>query len=351
MSSHDIDVDLFYPMSQAAPRPGYDALLDETLRWAVGRGVLRAGSASYRSLERMRTNLATVLAYPGARAEVAQFISDFFGWFLLLDDELESMGRSEEDLPDISARFDQHLRALAEPDAHPARGEGGLVRGARDLGARMRAIGSPSWRGRFCESMRTYFYQGVLAEITHRVRGTVPSVPEYTELRIDSSGVYPSFDLVEVVSGDELPAGVAAHPAIRRVREQGAIVISWANDILSFHKERDSGHALTLPLLLMHHDGLWDRQALAATAGIHNAEMARYVALKRAVLGSAALDTPLLRGWLRGVDRVIRGLLEWQLMAARYTQGRRLRARVVEENIDAPGAISRPAQADARSPG
>ena len=37
-------------------------------------------------------------------------------------------------------------------------------------------------------SMRTYFNQGVLPEMIHDVHGTLPSLTEYTELRVDSSG-------------------------------------------------------------------------------------------------------------------------------------------------------------------
>ena len=176
--------------------------------------------------------------------------------------------------------------------------------------------------------MQTYFYDGVLPEINHRVRGTLPSMTEYTELRVESSGSYPIFDLIEPAIGIELPPDIAAHPLIQHARKVAAVVISWANDVLSCHKERGPRGALNLPALLVADCGLSDGQALDVTVGIHNAEMRHYLSLKQDVLKVAALDCAAVHAWLRGLDVVMRGLLGWQLEAARYTYGRQLAVRI-----------------------
>lgn len=332
MDFYDGDVTLFYPADwQVTARAGHEDLLEGTMRWSVEQGIVQPGSSSHRSLERMRSDLATVLAYPAAHGEAAQFISDFIGWYLLLDDELESSsGHGEDDLRRMPALFDQYLDALTDPSAFQAPDMSGLLRGALDLGARVDGLASPAWQARFWESMRTYFYHGVLPEMTHSVRKTLPSLTEYTELRIDSSGWYPISDLIELSSGMELPTEVAAHRLVQEIRKVAAITISWANDILSFHKEQTGQRGLNLPFLLMSDCDLQEAHALRATAGIHNAEMRRYLSLKQEAQSVNGFDSAAMRSWLRNMDIVMRGLLEWQFLAARYTQGRSLAVRVMD---------------------
>ena len=112
MFTSDKGITLFYPMDwEPTPRAGHEALLARTMRWGVELGVVYPGSPRYRSLQRMRSDLATALAYPDARGQNAQFISDFIGWYLLLDDALEAA----EDLSRMTARFDECLAALTDP--------------------------------------------------------------------------------------------------------------------------------------------------------------------------------------------------------------------------------------------
>lgn len=322
---------LYYPAEwRAQLRSQHGSLLDGTVRWALQNRVVQPESRAHRSLERMRSDLATGLAYPSATGGVAQFLSDFIGWYLLLDDVMESLSQPDVTQPSLSSVFDRYLHALAEPGAssdHPP--DDGLLHGALDLGTRLRALGSPAWRARFCGSMRTYFHRGVLAEVEHRSARTVPGLREYVELRAESSGSYPIFDLIEVASGQELPATIAEHPAMRELRKVAAVVISWANDVLSFHKERRRPHALNLPGLLMHHNGMDDEHALQRSVLMHNEEMRWFITIKQQLLGWSGADGVAVRSWLHGLDVVMRGLLEWQLLAARYTHGRSLDLRVV----------------------
>jgi hypothetical protein len=315
------------------PNGRHEELQAATLLWSVERGVVRPASPAHRSLARMRSDLATVLAYPGARGHSAQLISDFIGWYLLLDDELESSGaRDDLTLAAMPSIFDRYLEALAGACGPCPAGEapGELLRGALDLGVRLRALGSPAWQARFLRSMRTYFDQGVLPEMIHYAHGTLPSMSEYAELRVDSSGSYPIFDLIELASERELPERIAAHPLIRELRRSAALTISWANDVLSFHKEKhpDRTGALNLPRLLMTDGGLSEQQAFQVSVGIHNGEMRHYLRLQQAVREDAALDPATVQPWLRDLDVVMRGLLEWQLLAARYTELRGLKVSV-----------------------
>lgn len=326
---------LYPPWLHGAPRPGHEELLTETVSWALRRRVVEPASPSLPSLERMRSDLATVHAYPTATGERAQFISDFIGWYLLLDDALEAIDSEEGCLPRMSARFDRCFAALTRPGEFEEEEEeeepDGLVRGALDLGRRVRALSSPAWQARFHESMRTYYHQGVVHELAHGIRGTLPDFAAFTNFRVESSGSYPIFDLIELAGGRELPFEVATHPAIRRLRRVAAIVISWANDVLSSHKEHRN--PLNHPVLLVRHKGMEARQALNETVAMHNAEMLRFMAMKQSVLEEATLNTSCVRGWLDDLVMVMRGLLEWQLRATRYTSGRDLNVCIVEPDL------------------
>jgi hypothetical protein len=322
---------LYPPWLHVAPRPGHEALLTETVSWALRQRVVAPASPALHSLERMRSDLATAQAYPTATGERAQFISDFIGWYLLLDDALEAIGPEESCLPRMSARFDRCFAALTRPGEFKEEEPDGLVRGALDLGRRVCSLSSPVWQARFHESMRTYYHQGVLHEITHSMRGTLPDFAAFTDFRVESSGSYPIFDLIELARGRELPFEVATHPAIKKLRRVAAIVISWANDVLSSHKEHRN--PLNHPVLLVRHKGMEARQALNETVAMHNAEMLRFMMMRKNVLREAALDIPSVRGWLDDLVMVMRGLLEWQLRAARYTTGRNLNVCIVEPEL------------------
>jgi hypothetical protein len=328
------DMQLLYPpWPHVAPGPGHETLLSRTVSWALRQRVVEPASPSLYSLERMRSDLATVHAYPTATGERAQFISDFIGWYLLLDDALETIDPEERFLPRMSARFDRCFAAMTQPSELEEEEESeALVAGALDLGRRVRALSSPAWQARFHESLRTYYHQGVVHEIAHRARGTLPDFAAFTDFRVESSGSYPIFDLIELARGRELPLEVAAHPAIQELRRVAAIVISWANDVLSSHKERRT--PLNHPVLLVRHKGMDAQQALDETVAVHNAEMLRFMTIKQNVLREAALDTSGVRGWLDDLVMVMRGLLEWQLRATRYTSGRHLSVRIVELDLN-----------------
>lgn len=338
-ADNDTTQRLLYPLgSHVSPQPGHERLLAETVHWALRHRVVEPGSRSLHSLERMRSDLATVLAYPGASGERAQFISDFIGWYLLLDDAMEVVASEEHCVLQTTASFERCFAALTRPDELDEEPRDGLARGALDLARRARSLGSSAWRMRFYESIRTYYYQGVLHEITYCARGTVPGVEEFTNFRVESSGSYPIFDLIELAAARELPLNIAAHPTIQQLRRAAAVVISWANDIASFHKEQ-RGSSLNYPLLLMHQKGICARQALDETTRIHNAEIMRFMLMVQSALCTAVLDTPHVPDWLHDLQTVMRGLLEWQMRATRYTSGRSIGVRIVESDFRAPHLV------------
>lgn len=255
-------------------------------------------------------------AYPDARFEILCLCSDWISWLFIADDQYDE-GRIGMEPGRLSNALDRFVAILSPggrliPVSPLEIALGDMKQRMLDLGATQR------WVERFKASNIDYF-GGCVQEARHRASGTLPTVDEYRKMRRSSVGILECFDLIELSILEFLPKSLVENDDLRSVRENGADVSAWVNDLVSFDKESKRGDPSNLLVALMSETGCDAKTAAVMTVEIHNTQM-------RDLLAAEARLAENLRGDYRrlalrysaGIKDWVRGSYDWMLRSSRY---------------------------------
>lgn len=310
-------LDLGYPW--LAPSVPTALAVERAARaWVVEQGILAEDQLT-RRFDPVNVGLLTALSYPRAAQERQELIAQLLAWIFIQDDVFDEAVAQHDPtrLRGVLERYAATLRgAPLDKDAGPS-----LVALA-SLRERIVEIADPVWMDWFCESMRGFWIDGILEETRLRSLGTTPDRRSYTRMRVQSIGVLPFIDLVELAEGFAVPRVVCADPAVMRLRLRTAEIISWANDVFSYEKERRAGDPNNLVHVLMQHEGLSLADAVDRVVRIHDREV---LAFERDVERLPYIGAvPHLDELIQGHRDWMRGALDWQRLSRRYSSGRDL---------------------------
>jgi 5-epi-alpha-selinene synthase len=284
-----------------------------TIDWARRLHLLRR-DAAYRRLERVQYGMLMARAYPSAAPATLQIATDWSTWLFLLDDQCDEagIGHSPEQLAGLHTRLLDVLHGVP-----PHQDEEPLVHGLWDLYVRLGAYATEGWLRRFSDSVGMYFTANIW-EATNRQRSLIPDAESYRAKRPYTSAVYPCLMLIELTDDLRLPSAVYDHSDVQRLALMTNNVISWANDIISFEKERRQGDVHNLVLILAHEQQLTLQAAVEQVAALHDAEIHDFIALAAQLpTFGPAIDADLQR-YVAGMRFWMRGNLDWSIGTARY---------------------------------
>jgi hypothetical protein len=210
-----------------------------------------------------------------------------------------------------------------------AKGKGGRVFQAEEIPSSRRgakagvaSAGGPWARGgdhlpgRFCSHLADYF-DATLAELRARRAGECPDTGSYIRLRQQSGGVFTAFALVEMIEDAHLSRAVREHSSMRQIAEAANNVIAWSNDLLSLDNDlRDAGH-ISLVIALQHEHGRSLQESVDTAAGMHDAEVRRFLTLERELPHFGRHSGAVFR-YLRGLRWWMRANLDWSIATGRY---------------------------------
>ncbi len=80
------------------------------------------------------------------------------------------------------------------------------------------------------------FFKAVAKQSRDRANGVIPDLNSYIEVRRDTSGCKPCFQLIEFAGGFDLPDEVVQNHEIQEMEEATNDLVTWSNvRIFSFH--------------------------------------------------------------------------------------------------------------------
>jgi hypothetical protein len=180
-----------------------------------------------------------------------------------------------------------------------------------------RSVMPQSWQDRFVEAVRHHL-DGVLVEAEAKSAGHRPSVDDYVQRRRATSAAYVAHVLTEFAARAPLPDAVHAHPAVQAYSTAGNDLLSWFNDLLSLDRDEATSGGHNLVLALAAERGLSTADAVQAAVSRWQDRMDSFAHLRAAVPSfGPALDVNV-RHFLDGVDRSVRGTIDWSLETVRY---------------------------------
>ncbi|WP_326649950.1 MULTISPECIES: selina-4(15),7(11)-diene synthase [unclassified Streptomyces] len=303
---------IFSPIPPAI-HPRHADIDVQTAAWAE---TFRIGSDELRGklvMQDIGTFSARIL--PEGREEVVSLLADFVLWLFGVDDghcEEGELGRRPGDLAGLLHRL---LRIAQNPEA-PMLLDDPLAAGLRDLRLRVSRYGTAGQTARWVDALREYFFS-VVWEASHRSAGTVPDLNDYTLMRLYDGATSVVLPLLEMGHGYELQPHERDRTTVRAAAEMASFIITWDNDIFSYHKERSGpGYFLNVLRVLEQESGLGTDQALTTAIAQRDRVMCLFMRLSDYV---AEQGSPQLRQYLQSLASFIRGAQDWGISSVRYT--------------------------------
>ncbi|GGZ33836.1 terpene synthase family protein [Streptomyces poonensis] len=185
----------------------------------------------------------------------------------------------------------------------------------QDIVRRFRALGTPSQVRRFAHAHRAWL-SGAAWQIGNQAVGRMPGPDEYLAMRLLASGGEPTFAMLELATGQEVPDGEMQRPAVRALTEMAVLVAALDNDRHSLRKEAERDLAdQNVFTVLMQHRSLSLPEAVEEAVRLRDRVLLRFLRLHDRVRpgASAALGT-----YLQGLRYGMRGNAEWGLRVPRY---------------------------------
>lgn len=283
------------------------------VQWARRHGLISTDQAAAK-LQILKIGHLAGRTHPDAPAGSLGLIADWCAWFFEHDDICD------EQLPDPQAvaAFHRPLKAIIGGSQQAG---SGVERALFDLWQRT-ASGAPAgWGRRFARHLDAFFDSKVW-EAQQRQRGVPPDLHLYIAQRPVASGMFAYIDLIEV-SYEAWLAPEAWH-ALHELRALTARVCCWANDLISFERERAQGEVLNLVAVIMA-GGLDERAAWAQAVDLHDDDVQAFRAraewLRERAAGRGDLSAQALEHYIGHLSAYMRGNLDWTASAARYAMG------------------------------
>ncbi|GAA4931560.1 selina-4(15),7(11)-diene synthase [Streptomyces coeruleoprunus] len=306
---------IFSPIPPAI-HPCHAEMDVQTAAWAE---TFRIGSEELRGrlvTQAIGTFSARIL--PEGREEVISLLADFILWLFGVDDGHCEEGELGRRPGELSGELQRLLRIAQNPEV-PMLEDDPLAAGLRDLRLRIDRYGTSGQAQRWVDALREYFF-AVVWEASHRAAGTVPTLNDYTLMRLYDGATSVVLPLLELGYGYELQPHERDRTAVRAATEMASFIITWDNDIFSYHKEKKeksaTGYYLNVLRVLEHHERLTPGKALTVAISQRDRVMCLYMRLTRYL---AEHGSPQLRQYLHGVSSFIRGAQDWGISSVRYT--------------------------------
>ncbi|WP_119726746.1 terpene synthase family protein [Thermomonospora amylolytica] len=204
-------------------------------------------------------------------------------------------------------------RALERP--HPAAGDDQYAAAVHDIGMRFRQLGTPVQFQRFVAAHRGWL-AGVAWQVANQARRRMPDLEDYLTMRLHSAGGEPTFAMLEIANGPEVPAAEMESPAVRALTEMAIAVASLDNDRHSLARELGEAHAdQNVYGVLLHRNGGSLAAAVRTATSLRDRVLLRFMRLRERV--APRLSTAG-RVYVDGLAYGIRGNAEWGLRVPRY---------------------------------
>jgi hypothetical protein len=182
---------------------------------------------------------------------------------------------------------------------------------------------STAWRERAQKNFGLFF-SALIKEATLSQQGVVPKADTYFELRRESIGGLPYFDLIESGYGFEIPVKLIEHPIMRKMADACIDVLIVVNDAYSLERELEMKQANNLAIVHMHEDGCSKDEAVGELQRLCKERCQTFIMLEQemkrsdAVLGLSAQMLQNLDTYIGGMRSMMRGNYDWSEATTRY---------------------------------
>jgi hypothetical protein len=179
------------------------------------------------------------------------------------------------------------------------------------------------------------FFQAVHEEAVFRANGIIPDLETYIQIRRDTSGCKPVFDLIEYSLDLELPDAVIDHPVIMTLNQCANDLVTWSNvsadsstfrtylikgaqDIFSYNVEQARGSTHNMIYCFMVHEGLTLQQSVDRIGEMCIQAVDTFVENQARIPSWGDDIDKDVKAYVGGMREWFAGSLHWSFMTTRY---------------------------------
>ncbi|THH16145.1 hypothetical protein EW146_g4434 [Bondarzewia mesenterica] len=295
-----------------------DVIASESLNWLLSF-VPHFTPRKVAAMHGLQAGELTAYCYNNCAPERLRIVSDFMNYLFHLDNVSDGMMAH-----DTKGLSDWVMNAFEWPDEfRPLEGqkegveEISAAKLARDFWSRCIRDARPDVQARFKSSMQMFF-EAVQRQTEDRAAGVVPDLESYIDVRRDTSGCKPVFDLIEYSLDMELPEEVVEHPIIKALNQGANDLVTWSNDIFSYNVEQARGDTHNMICIFMEHDGLALQDAVDRVGALCKQTIDAFVENQARVPSWSPEVDRDVQLYVRGLQEWIVGSLHWSFMTRRY---------------------------------
>jgi germacradienol/geosmin synthase len=320
----------FYLPYPARLNPNLEQAREHSKAWAYGMDMIdvpQHGTPIWAEHDFDSHDYALLCAYthPDATAPDLDLVTDWYVWVFYFDDHFLELYKRTGDLAGARAYLDRLAAFMPVSGEITETPENPVERGLADLWTRTVPAHSRDFRQRFAQSTQNLLDES-LWELANINEGRVANPIEYIEMRRKVGGAPWSANLIEHVTGAEVPAGIAASRPMRVLRDTFADGVHLRNDLFSYEREvLDEGELSNGVLVFERFLGMPTQEAADAvndllTSRLHQFE---HTALTEVppLFEEHGIDPAARLGvaaYVKGLQDWQSGGHEWHLRSSRY---------------------------------
>lgn len=312
MAGLAVDTPPFYCPIESAIHPQADEAERRALAWVDRSGLCRGDAERARFVGTRSADFYARFA-PHADLDRLWITACWVYWGFAFDDARCDEGPFATDPAAFAPMALSVQRALEVPG--PLSCTDPYAAALHDIGELFRASAGPVQNRRFHHAHRAWL-TGVQWQIGNRATGHMPDLDDYLTMRLHSAGGEPTYAMLEIANGLDVPAREMDSPAVCALTEMAILVAALDNDRHSHAREisrRQTGQNIISVLMAHHHYSL--PHAMDEAVALRDAVLERFLSLRDRITPRAS--TPL-RHYLADLGHGIRGNIEWGLGVPRY---------------------------------
>ncbi|KAL0946496.1 hypothetical protein HGRIS_012714 [Hohenbuehelia grisea] len=263
----------------------------------------------------------TAFCYPTCTAERLRVVSDFMNYLFHLDNISDGMMTRETDVLADSVMnalwFPEQYAPTSAPGKEQPEKELNAGQLARDYWSRCIKGAGPGVQARFKESLELFF-EAVNVQARARDDDVIPDLESYIDVRRDTSGCKPVFDLIEYALDIDLPEEVVTHPTIKALNQGTNDLVTWSNDIFSYNVEQARGDTHNMIVILMEYHGHTLQSAIDHVGELCRQTIDAFAENRKSIPSWGPEIDKMVDGYVQGLQDWIVGSLHWSFQTRRY---------------------------------
>lgn len=302
--------ELYCPFSSKL-HPQVELAQKHTTDWAMGFDLLE-DEVALKRFQQLKSAYLVGRTFSNTDLEKLSLAADWTSWLYLFDDQCDNneMGKQPEELKKI---IDYFISILYEDKKITLEHGSPLAASLSDLWERLKKKAPKGWKERYQKGVKMYL-EAMYWEAKNRANGVKPTISEYMHMRAASGAAHTVLDLTEITNQLILSKDVLGHPIFRRLYDIANVTANWANDVISFEKERSFGDVHNLVILFQYEKNLSLQDAISEAVAVHDNDIAEFVRLEKELPSFGEEMDQQVENYLQTLKSWMRGHINWIML-------------------------------------